>query len=66
MLEVRATLLRDKVLIVTGASKGIGLSIAAKFSTEGWSVVNLSRSPCPYPGVINLTFDLSDLSSGGQ
>ncbi|MFH2128331.1 MAG: SDR family NAD(P)-dependent oxidoreductase, partial [Pseudomonadota bacterium] len=36
--------LKDKVAIVTGASKGIGKGIAQRFSREGATVVLASRS----------------------
>ena len=36
--------LKDKVTIVTGASRGIGEAIARKFCEEGASVVLCSRS----------------------
>lgn len=34
-----------KVIIITGASSGIGLATAQYFSKEGWEVVGTSRSP---------------------
>lgn len=34
-----------KTAIVTGASRGIGRAIAARLSTEGWSVVNFDLAP---------------------
>lgn len=46
-------------LIITGASRGIGKETARLFSSSGWSVVNLSRSPCDCSGVINVSTDLS-------
>ena len=47
-----------KQLIITGASSGIGRAIAARFLAEGWRVLNLSRRPCPEPGVEQLHVDL--------
>lgn len=49
----------SRVLLISGASKGIGLATAARFSAAGYGVVNLSRSPCEVAGVTNLTVDLS-------
>lgn len=46
-------------LVITGASRGIGKETARLFLHSGWSVVNVSRSACDYPGVINLLVDLS-------
>ena len=50
----------NKVLIITGASKGIGLATAQHFASNGYRVVNISRSVCPLEGVTNVTVDLSD------
>ena len=48
----------NKVLVITGASKGIGRATAQHFLTQGYTVINLSRSPCD--GVINFAIDLQD------
>lgn len=45
-------------LVITGASKGIGLATAKHFAEQGYQVVNLSRTPCPLPEAINLAVDL--------
>ncbi|MFM7865053.1 MAG: SDR family NAD(P)-dependent oxidoreductase, partial [Planctomycetaceae bacterium] len=37
--------LNDKVAVVTGGSKGIGLGIVSLLLAEGARVVNVSRSP---------------------
>jgi len=59
----------SKVLLVTGASKGIGLAAAKEFSAKGYKVVNLSRSMCDLSGVSNVSVDMSDpawLESQGE
>lgn len=48
----------SKVLIITGASKGIGLATAKHFLANAYRVVNISRSPCPLAGVENLAIDM--------
>ena len=50
----------NKVLVITGASKGIGLATAKQFVSQGYRVINISRSECPLAEVINLRIDLSD------
>lgn len=52
----------SKVLVITGASKGIGLATAKQFSENGYRVVNLSRTPCRLSEVSNLSVDLGDPS----
>lgn len=47
-------------LIITGASRGIGKATANHFIKHGWNVVNISRRPCSYKGVKNLTIDLTE------
>ena len=45
--------------IITGASVGIGRATAEAFLAEGVRVYNLSRRPCPLPGVDNVEIDLA-------
>lgn len=48
----------SKLLVISGASKGIGLATAEYFMSQGYHVVNLSRSPCAVPGVVNIRVDM--------
>jgi 3-oxoacyl-[acyl-carrier protein] reductase len=48
------------LLIVTGASSGIGRAVAARFLSDGFSVVNVSRRPCPEGGVETVHCDLAE------
>ena len=48
-----------KCAIVTGASAGIGLRTAQRFVDEGYSVINLSRRPCPLDAVHHIRCDLA-------
>lgn len=56
----------SKVLVISGASKGIGFATAERFLEQGYSVINLSRSPCSLPGVSNLAIDLADPTWPGK
>jgi 3-oxoacyl-[acyl-carrier protein] reductase len=51
-----------KLAIITGASAGIGQSSAETFLSEGYTVYNLSRRPCPIAGVHNIACDLASPS----
>ncbi|HEY5681208.1 MAG TPA: SDR family oxidoreductase [Pseudomonadales bacterium] len=48
-----------KILLITGASAGIGLHTAQRFVAEGFAVVNLSRRRCPIDAVSQINCDLS-------
>lgn len=39
-----------KIVIITGASDGLGKAIAQKCVDDGMKVVNISRSKCPVGG----------------
>lgn len=52
--------MKNKLLIITGGSQGIGLSIVKKYIQEGWKVLNLSRKHCPETSADQLSVDLSD------
>ncbi|MDA9049332.1 SDR family oxidoreductase [Pseudomonadales bacterium] len=52
-----------KTLLITGASKGIGLAVARMCLADNYRVVNLSRSPAPDAGIENHAIDLSSSSA---
>ena len=57
---------RQKVLVLTGASRGIGHATVKRFSAGGWRVLTCSRQPfdarCPWPGGAenHIELDLAD------
>ena len=48
-----------KLLLITGASSGIGLATARCFADAGFTVVNLSRRRCPLPKATHINCDLA-------
>ena len=52
----------QKMVIVSGASKGIGLCIAKRLIKEGWHVIGLSRTAAPILNGQGYTQELLDLS----
>ena len=52
-----------RTAIITGASSGIGAAAASMFLDAGFTVINISRRPCPVAGVTDLCGDLSDPKS---
>jgi NAD(P)-dependent dehydrogenase (short-subunit alcohol dehydrogenase family) len=48
-----------KLLVITGASTGIGLETVRRFAADGYTTVNLSRRRCPHPSVNHINCDLS-------
>jgi len=51
-----------KVLVITGASKGIGKATASLFQEKGFRIINLSRSKPDLDNITHITADLSDAS----
>ncbi len=49
----------NRVVAITGASRGIGREAARLFIQRGWMVYNLSRSPAKEPGVIDIPTDIN-------
>jgi NAD(P)-dependent dehydrogenase (short-subunit alcohol dehydrogenase family) len=50
----------DKVVLVTGASAGIGQATATKLAEAGWAVVGASRRGTPADGWTGLVMDVDD------
>lgn len=50
----------QKVVAITGASRGIGLETARLFAAQGWIVYNLSRRPADEAGIIDIECDVTD------
>ena len=56
----------QKVVVLTGASRGIGHATVKRFGAEGWRVITCSRNAfderCPWPGgeANHIQVDLSD------
>ena len=49
----------DGTLIITGASRGIGLATAKLFLKRGYQIINLSRKPIPLAGAEHIPTDLT-------
>jgi 3-oxoacyl-[acyl-carrier protein] reductase len=47
------------VLLITGASAGIGLATARRFADAGYEIINLSRRRCPLAKVTHINCDLA-------
>lgn len=45
-------------LVITGASRGIGLATAERFLSAGYRVINISRSAAPNPNIVQINADL--------
>jgi NAD(P)-dependent dehydrogenase (short-subunit alcohol dehydrogenase family) len=62
----------EKTAIVTGASRGIGHAVAARFRDLGWRVITVSRGPlpdrCPWSRGENthVELDLTDIEQIGR
>ncbi|MGB5324419.1 MAG: SDR family oxidoreductase [Pseudomonadales bacterium] len=54
-----------KTLLITGASRGIGLATAKRFLEAGYRVVNLSRSDPQVAGIEHISLDIADAASVG-
>jgi 3-oxoacyl-[acyl-carrier protein] reductase len=50
----------NKLAVITGASKGIGLATAKLFAQHDYRVVSISRSSPPSDEIVHLAIDLAD------
>ena len=57
---VRVDGLQDRVAVVTGAGRGIGLCIAQALAANGARVATLDLTPPEIPGLLGLEADVSD------
>jgi NAD(P)-dependent dehydrogenase (short-subunit alcohol dehydrogenase family) len=61
LAEALSMRLKDKVVLITGASRGIGKQLAIRFAREGANLVLAARtvdtSSSPFPGTIHETAD---------
>lgn len=53
----------DRIALVTGANRGIGLAVALRLRAEGWTVVAATRSGEAPDGLEAVTLDVSDPES---
>jgi len=49
----------NDLVIITGASRGIGFALAKRFLARGATVVSVARSRCPLDSVVQLTADFA-------
>jgi NADP-dependent 3-hydroxy acid dehydrogenase YdfG len=52
----------EKVVVITGASNGIGLAAAERFAKEGYVVIATARTPENRPNLLNLAKQYPNLS----
>ncbi|NJB84645.1 NAD(P)-dependent dehydrogenase (short-subunit alcohol dehydrogenase family) [Lewinella marina] len=56
----------SQVALVTGASSGVGESLAPLLASRGWRVYGMSRRSVDLPGVFALPADISDAEALGR
>lgn len=58
--------MKERIVVITGASSGIGLAACRVFLEKGDKVYGLSRRPCPDEKVISIPTDITDESAVRQ
>lgn len=60
--------LKDKVIFITGASRGIGREMALRFAREGAKIVIAAKSAEPHPKLEGTIYTVADevIKAGGQ
>ncbi len=58
MVAIMTTQNSAPCLVITGASRGIGLATAERFLAAGYRVINISRSAAPNPDIVQINADL--------
>ena len=56
----------NKVLVISGGSRGIGLAAIKRFASEGYQIINLSRQQPALEGITHLNVDLADINWPNQ
>lgn len=52
--------MKEKTVLVTGASRGLGRAIAEAFAGNGWNALGVARTSCDVPGVQMIQLDVCD------
>lgn len=62
--QVSNTLMNTKIVLVTGANRGIGYEIAKLYHSNGWSVIGTARSPASATQLASFAKHVLELDTG--